>query len=160
LTNIILAAIIDLIVLQFLFEKYPSVGPGRLTRLRARCVCNPTLASLGTKKLRLHKTIETASLQLMRAMKEAADTFESMSYVEVLDSMWRLDVPKALSDVVEALMGAVLIDSGYDYELTREVGLRLLKEPLNYVHPQLPDDPIHEFLKWVGKFGCGQVRFR
>ena len=93
-------------------------------------------------------------------MKEAADTFESMSYPEVVDSMWRLDIPKALSDVVEALMGAVLIDSNYDYELAREIALRLLKEPLEYVHPQLADDPIHEFLKWVGKFGCGKVRFR
>ena len=160
LTNTFLAALIDLIVLHYLFEKYPSATPGKLTRLRARCVCNPTLASVGTKKLGLHKTVVTASLQLMKAMKEAADAFVSMSYVEVVDSMWRLDVPKALSDVVEALVGAVLIDSSYDYELVREVVLRLLKEPLEYVHPQLADDPIHEFLKWVGKFGCGQVRFR
>jgi len=160
LRNLFLAALIDLIVVHYLFEKYPSVGPGKLTRLRARCVCNPTLASIGTKKLGLHKTIETTSLHLMRAMKEAADTFASMSFVQVVDSMWRLDVPKALSDVVEAILGAVLIDSSYDYELARQVGLRLLKEPLEYVHPQLADDPIHEFLKWVGKFGCGQVRFR
>ena len=160
MTNLFSVALIDLVVLHYLFEKFPSASPGKLTRLRARCVCNPTLASAGTKKLRLHKTIETTSLQLVKAMKEAADTFDSMSYVEVVDSMWRLDVPKALSDVVEALLGAVLIDSSYDYELTREVVLRLLKEPLEYVHPQLPDDPIHEFLKWVGKFGCGQVRFR
>lgn len=136
------------------------MGPGRLTRLRARCVCNTTLASVGTKKLGLHMTIETASPRLVKEMTEAADTFASMSYTEVVDSMWRLDIPKALSDVVEALMGAVLIDSHYDYELAREIGLRLLKEPLEYVHPQLADDPIHEFLKWVGKFGCGQVRFR
>ena len=93
-------------------------------------------------------------------MKEAADTFDSMSYVEVVDSMWRRDVTKALSDVVEALLGAVLIDSSHDYELACGVGLRLLKEPLEYMHPQLAGDPIHEFLKWVGEFGCGQVRFR
>ena len=155
-----MAALIDIIVLHYLFEKYPSASPGKLTRLRARCVCNPTLASVGTKKLGLHKTIETTSIQLMKAMKEAADTFDSMSFVDVVDSMWRLDVPKALSDVVEAVLGAVLIDSSYDYELARDVVLRLLKEPLEYVHPQLTDDPIHEFLKWVGKFGCGQVRFR
>ena len=118
------------------------------------------MASVGTKKLGLHKAIETTSIQLMKAMKEAADTFDLMSFVEVVDSMWRLDVPKALYDVVEAVLGAVLIDSSYDYELARDVVLRLLKEPLEYVHPQLADDPIHEFLKWVGKFSCGQVRFR
>ena len=155
-----MAALIDLIVLHYLFEKYPSVGPGTLTHLRARCVCNTTLASIGTKKLGLHKTINTTSLQLVKAMKEAADIFASMSFVEVVDSMWRLDVPKALSDVVGALLGAVLIDSSYDYELAREVGLKLLKEPLEYVHPHLANNPMHEFLKWVGKFGCGQVRFR
>ena len=83
-----------------------------------------------------------------------------MSFVEVVNSMWRLDVPKALSDVVEALLGAVLIDSCYDYEVTREVVLRLLKEPLEYVHPRMGDDSLHEFLKWVGIFGCGQVQFR
>ena len=114
-----------------MLEKYPSASPGKLTRLRARCVCNPKLATIGTKKLGLRKTIETASLQLVEAMKEEADTFASISFVEAVNSMWRLDVPKALSDVVEALLGAVLIDSSYDYELTREVVLRLLKKPLD-----------------------------
>ena len=40
--------------------------------------------------------------------------------------MWHLDTPKGLSDVIEALLGAVLIDSSHDYEVTREVVLRLL----------------------------------
>ena len=93
-------------------------------------------------------------------MKEEAATFALKSFVEVVDSMWRLDVPKVLSDVVEALLGAVLIDSSYDYEVAREVVLRPLQEPPKYVGPQMADDPIHEFLKWVGKFGCGQVQFR
>ena len=143
-----------------MFEKYPSASPGKLTRLRARCVCNPTLASIGTKKLGLRKTTETASLQLVKAMREEADNFASMSFVEVVDSMWRFDVPKALYDAIEALLGAVLINSSYDYETPREVVLRLLKEPLEYVYPQMADDPIHEFLQWVGKFGYGQVQFR
>ena len=104
-----------------MFEKYPSASPGKLTRLRARCVCNPTLTSIGTKKLGLHKAIETASLRLVRPMQDPADTFVSMSLVEVVNSMWRLDVPKARSDVVEALLDAVLIDLSYDYELTGEV---------------------------------------
>ena len=93
-------------------------------------------------------------------MQEAADTFASMSFVEVVDSMWHLDTPKGLSDVIEALLGAVLIDSSNDYEVTHEVVLRLLKEPLEYVHPQMADDPIRESLKWAGKFGYGQVLFR
>ena len=54
----------------------------------------------------------------------------------------------------------MLIDSSYDYEVAREVVLRPLQEPLKYVGLQMADDPIHEFLKWVGKFGCGQVQFR
>ena len=86
-------------------------------------------------------------LQLMKAMQEAVDTFASMSFAEVVDSMWHLDTPKGLSDVIEALLGAILIDSSYAYEVTCEVVLRLLKEPLEYVHPQMADDPIREFLK-------------
>ena len=44
-----------------------------------------------------HMTIETTSFQLVKAIKEAADTFDCMSFVEVVDPMWRrLDVPKAL----------------------------------------------------------------
>ena len=61
--------------------------------------------------------------------------------------MWHLDTPRGLSDVIEALLGAVLIDSSYDYEVTREVVQRLRKEPPEYVHPQMADDPIREFLK-------------
>ena len=65
-------------------------------------------------KFGLRKAIVTASLRLVRAMQEAADTFAPTSFVDVVDSMWHLDLPKALSDVVEALLGGVLIDTSYD----------------------------------------------
>ena len=143
-----------------MFEKFLSASPGKLTHFHACCVCNQTLASICTKKLGIHNSIGLDSLQLVKAMQEAADTFASMSFVKVINSMWHLNTPKGFSDVIEALLGVVLIDSSYAYKVTREVVLRLLKEPLEYVHPQMADDPIHEFLKWVGRFGCGQVPFR
>lgn len=93
-------------------------------------------------------------------MNAAASQFETMDFPEVIDKVWKLDSPKALSDVVESLLGAVFVDSGWRYDVVRDVALHLLQEALEYVHVDMPSDPTSEFLMWVGRRGCTQVCYR
>jgi endoribonuclease Dicer len=142
------------------FKTYPSAQSGKLSRARARCVCNPTLSAIGTKKLGVHKIIFSDSVSLVTAMMETARQFNNMEFSEVVDNIWNLDTPKAISDVVEALIGAVFIDSGWKYDVVNSVTLRLLDEVIAYVHPDMPADPTSEFCLWVGRYGCTQVHYR
>lgn len=154
-------AVLDIIILDHFFDKYPKVGPGKLSRARARCVCSPTLAAIATKKLEIHKHIFCDSVSLVQDMNNTArNVFDTMSYADIIDSIWKLEAPKALSDVVEALLGAILIDSGWSYDIVCAVVLHLFDEVLEVVHPNMPADPASEFMLWVGRYGCTQVKYK
>lgn len=72
---------------------------------------------------------------------------------------WKYEPPKALSDVVESLCGAMLVDSGYNYEEVKLVVGRLMEPILVLLHPNLPRDPISELLLSLAKKGCERARF-
>ncbi|KAF9077197.1 hypothetical protein BDP27DRAFT_600637 [Rhodocollybia butyracea] len=43
--------------------------------------------------------------------------FQEASPQTIINTGWKFDPPKVLSDVFESIIGAVLIDSGYNYEI-------------------------------------------
>ncbi|KAF9036748.1 hypothetical protein BJ165DRAFT_1505678 [Panaeolus papilionaceus] len=51
-------------------------------------------------------------------------------------------------------MGAVFVDTGYDYEKTAQVMRVAMEEILDYVSPDLALDPMSELTKWVPANGC------
>lgn len=153
-------AVLDLVTVEHFFHLYPNATSGKLTRARARCVCNSTLSALGTKKLEIHKAMFCDAISLVAAANKTARMFNSMDFTQVIDNIWRLDAPKALGDMVEALIGAVFVDSGWNYNIVKDVVIRLFKEVLDYIHPDMPLDPTSEFMIWVAKHGCTQARYR
>lgn len=157
----LITAVLDHIILDHFFNKFPEAGPGKLSRARARCVCAQTLSAIATKKLNIHKLIFCDSVSLVQEMtKTAQKVYGTMSIEEIIDSIWKLEVPKALSDVVEALLGAILVDSGWRYDAVHEVVMRLFDNVLKCVHPNMPADPATEFMLWVAKYGCTQVKYK
>jgi endoribonuclease Dicer len=99
--------------MEHLFHKFPRASSAKLSRARQRCVCNPTLSAIATKKLKIHKEMFCDSVTLVKAMHPTAAMFDGMSFPEIADKIWKLDSPKALSDVTESILGAVFIDSGW-----------------------------------------------
>ena len=97
---------------------------------------------------------------LQDAINQTATEYDEMSFEQIIEDLWKLDAPKAIGDVVEALLGAVFVDSGWNYEAANRVTLHLLEEVLQLVHPDMPSDPTTEFLLWVGRYGCTQVKYR
>ncbi|MCI9582455.1 ribonuclease III [Clostridiaceae bacterium] len=85
-------AVLELVSSEFLFQKYPDMPEGELTRTRASLVCEPTLAycagelDLGSY-LRLGKGEDATGGRLRHSV---------------------------VSDAMEALIGAIYLDGGFD----------------------------------------------
>ena len=83
--------VLDLIVADLIFNLYPTMSQGIMTKLRAQVVCSSTLASY-SKKLGFGEIIKLGKGQI----KEGANQ-------------------KILEDVFESFIGATYLDQGYDF---------------------------------------------
>lgn len=85
-------AVLELISSEFLFEKYPKVPEGGLSKKRASMVCEPSLA-------RCARSMNLGSFIFFGKGEEQAGGRKKESI---------------LADVVEAILGAIYLDSGLD----------------------------------------------
>jgi len=85
-------AVLELAISQYLYDRYPKMSEGDLTKLRAAIVCEPSLA----KKAR---DIEIGNFIRIGKGEEQTGGRER-------DSI--------LSDAVEALIGAIYLDGGFE----------------------------------------------
>ncbi|KAI1134348.1 hypothetical protein F5Y05DRAFT_398412 [Hypoxylon sp. FL0543] len=122
-------SLLDMVCVDFLFHRYPSADPQWLTEHKMAMVSNQFLGclcvSLGLQK---HMLSMTAGLQkeiteyvaaITQARKAAEEEAESanLGRASYARNFW-VEVqrpPKALPDIVEAYIGAVFVDSKYDY---------------------------------------------
>jgi ribonuclease-3 len=81
-------AVLELVVSEYLYDNFSSLAEGRLTRMRQRLVCEKTLSEI--------------------AMKLSLGEYIHLGRGEENDCRTR---PKVLADALEALIGAVFIDS-------------------------------------------------
>lgn len=84
-------AVLQLILTQELYEKFPDVGEGPMTKARAKMVNRRTLAEQG-RRLQLGQN-------LLMSHGEAANGGR--------------DRPSTLADVFEAIIGAIFLDGGF-----------------------------------------------
>ncbi|KAF8881944.1 hypothetical protein CPB84DRAFT_1791372 [Gymnopilus junonius] len=152
-------AIIELVVMKYLFDKFPHATSHQLSLSRARAICSPTLAYLTVKRLGLHKMMLVNSMALSQALNVYVPLFEGLSGKEVVKASWKYDPPKALSDVFESIIGAVLVDSGYDYEKTAAVVEYVMDDVLEALSPAVQKDPVSELTEWLAGSGCRSLHF-
>nr|XP_045623564.1 endoribonuclease Dicer-like [Procambarus clarkii] len=140
-------AVLDYLVTGHVYSHHSSFSPGQISDLRSHYVKNETLARVAIDK-KLHKHL----LYLAPKLEASIDKFLKIcedSYME--DTLNTeadevdgedVDVPKALGDLVEAIIGAVYLDSARSLEKTWEVIKVLMGDimeksltsiPLNYV---------------------------
>lgn len=86
-------AILEMVTSVFLFEKYPDLSEGQLTRRRAMLVCGSSLAFCA-------KDIELGKFILLGKGEEATGGREKETIT---------------SDVVEAVIGAIYLDGGLEH---------------------------------------------
>ncbi|HYF95616.1 MAG TPA: ribonuclease III [Symbiobacteriaceae bacterium] len=94
-------AVVGMVVAQYIFEQFPDLPEGELTKIRAAVVCEPTLA----------------------ARSRALGVGEHMRFGKG-ESVSGRDRDSILADALEALVGALFIDGGL--EVARSFLLREL----------------------------------
>ncbi|MEI6342040.1 MAG: ribonuclease III [Verrucomicrobiota bacterium] len=94
-------AVLQLVVTSWLYERYPDLGEGPLTQARAEIVNRMTLAKHG------HALGLGAHLILSRGEETSGGR----------------DRPSTVADALEAVIGAVFVDAGYDRSRDVVLGL-------------------------------------
>lgn len=150
---------VELVVTTYLYNKFPKANSGQLSWMRARVICNATLAALSVKKLELHKYLFANSVALTKRLSEDAEELKSVTYEDIALNDWKYDPPKVLADLFESIVGAIFVDSGFNFEYTRPIVERLMHEALIVLRPEIPLDPVSSLLQWVAKSGCTKVKF-
>ncbi|KAI0700535.1 hypothetical protein C8T65DRAFT_657631 [Cerioporus squamosus] len=152
-------AVVDLVVTDYLYRKFPSATSGQLSWARSRVVCAPALASIAVKKLALHKLLLINNVELSIAISNYIPILEEISAEEVVLHGWKYDPPKALSDVFESIMGALFIDCDWNYDKAAAIIEVVMEDLLAILSPDLPKDPVTELMVWVAQAGCRCVSF-
>ncbi|KDR81905.1 hypothetical protein GALMADRAFT_59401 [Galerina marginata CBS 339.88] len=152
-------AILDLVVVKYLFDKYPSATSHQLALPRTKAICAPTLANLAVRRLGLHTMMLANSMDLNIAIDRYVPLLERVSGAEIVKFGWKFDPPKALSDIFESVIGAVLVDSGYNYEKTAAVVEYVMEDVLEALSPAVAKDPVSELTEWAAGSGCRSVFF-
>ncbi|KZT54596.1 hypothetical protein CALCODRAFT_519296 [Calocera cornea HHB12733] len=152
-------AVIDVFVNDHIFSQWPSATAHKLTWMHHLLVCNPLLGAVAIRELGLQKYILHMAPRLDREIAVAVNQLEPLSYAELAERWWEYDPPKALNDVLEAVIGAMLVDSSYNLELCKPILAQLFKDTLPLGHPDVPSHPVAELYVWATKHGCSEVHF-
>lgn len=120
-------AILGFVIADIIYQKFPDASEGELTKLRASLVKGEKLAEIGR------------DIQLSNELK--------LGQGELKSGGWRRD--SILANTIEALIGAVYLDSGI--ESCREFILSLYKSHLENIKPSdIKKDPkslLQEYLQ-------------
>jgi ribonuclease III len=119
--------VVNLIVAQELYKKFPEFAEGKLSQIHSNLVRTKTLADIG-KKIGIDQAIKL----------DHGD--------EALDGR---NNPSTLENAVEALMGAIFIDS--DFETTRAIALPLWMPYINDDAYILERDAKSSLQEWAQK---------
>ena len=131
----------DMCVADFLFHKYPNRGPQFLTEHKDVMVSNKFMSYLCVK-LKLHRFIQYASSAATVArcnsyVDQYANAIENDKHIANPNFWYELEAgPKMFADIIEALVGAMFIDSNFDFSVVE----RFFN---THVRPCFEDETLH-----------------
>ena len=100
------------------------------------------------------------NVELSLAISRCVPLLESASGEDIVENGWRYDTPKPMSDVFESVLGAVFIDSAYNYETTSSVIESIMEDILTPLSPSSCKNPISRLLEWAASAGCRHISFQ
>jgi ribonuclease III len=119
--------VLNFIIAHQLFQRFPKLSEGDLSRMRAQLVKEPTLSEIAT-----HLNI---------------GEFLRLGDGEMKTGGWRR--PSVLADALEAIIGAVFLDAGF--EAAEDVVVRLFTSLLDKLDPKAigkdPKSRLQEYLQ-------------
>ncbi|KAJ6787743.1 hypothetical protein PWT90_04002 [Aphanocladium album] len=131
-------ALLDMAVVDYLFRKNPDAGPQWLTEHKMAVCGNQFLGCLCVE-LGLHREILSSDAQVPGQIKSFEEKLaylqeqQQQQQQQAIKGYWALATrpPKLLADVVEALLGAMFVDSRYDYDVVRGFFQRFVQPHLD-----------------------------
>jgi endoribonuclease Dicer len=145
--------------MKYLFDKFPQANSEQLSVMRMEAICAATLASVAVKRLGLHKVILVNNSELSLAISQCVPLLEITSGEDIVKNVWSFEAPKPISDVLESTVGAVFVDSGYNYELASSVIESIMDDVLPHLSPSQCRNPVSRLLEWGASLGCTNIRF-
>ncbi|KAL2821630.1 hypothetical protein BJX63DRAFT_442975 [Aspergillus granulosus] len=153
-------SLFDMVCVEDLFDRYPDRGPQWLTEHKMAMVSNKFLGALAVK-LKLHKHLRHFSNPLQSQISKYVEEVEAVELEhETVVNFWTqtTDPPKCLPDMIEAYLGAIFVDSSFDFKVVEDFYKR-------HVKPYFEDMAIYDtfankhpttFLhnRLVNEFGC------
>ncbi|KLO19664.1 hypothetical protein SCHPADRAFT_843134, partial [Schizopora paradoxa] len=153
-------AVMDLVTVTHIFHAFPTANSGQMSWMRSQLICNVAFATVAVKRFSLQKYLLSNNVALSKAITEETEILEAASYEDVIHNIWKYDPPKVLGDIFESVIGAVFVDSGFDFELTTRIAKLALEDVLPLIHLDMPKDPVSNLYVFVGKAGCQKIRFK
>ncbi|KAL9625204.1 MAG: hypothetical protein Q9160_000606 [Pyrenula sp. 1 TL-2023] len=159
-------ALFDMVAIEWLFDKFPDRDPQWLTEHKMAMVSNKFLAAVAVE-LGLDKQIASRSVavesQIFSYSREVRAALE-VGIENVESDYWTVfeHPPKCLSDIVEAYIGAIFIDSNFDLSVVEDFFRKEIKwhfenmsvydtfanaHPTTFLYRRLTDD-----------YGCMEYR--
>ena len=127
-------AVLDFLVVSFFKDKFPGLNESGWTTLKSNAVSNASLGVLcvqtGLFSILRHDSADMAdAIAVFDAdMCEAKRQAEAASQGDELEPFWlKLKPPKALADIIESLLGALFVDSGFRLDVSQRFFDRLYK---------------------------------
>lgn len=157
-------ALLDMATISFLYHSNPNRDPQWLTEHKMAMVSNKFLAALSVK-LGFHKHLRSIGTAIERQNREyVTELEEAEAAADGARNYWTntSQPPKALSDVVESFVGAIFVDSEYDYrEVERffDAHVRWFFEDITIYDTFANNHPttyLHKLLSL--SFGCAEYR--
>lgn len=164
-------AILDFLITSHIFENCRDLKPGEITDLRSALVNNVTFAAY-VVKLELHKFICCElNVPLSKAIVMFVEHQNQRKHEIEEDVLYLIDeeechiaeyveVPKVLSDIFEALIGAIYLDSGGDLQIVWSVIYRIMWKEIHSFAARIPQQPVkilYEKIHACPEFGPAEI---
>lgn len=89
-------AILDLVVIDYLYRKFPRSTSDQLAWPRTRVICAPTLATVGVRRLQLHQFMLINSAELNMEIERYVPRLQACAGEDIVLHSWRYDPPKVM----------------------------------------------------------------
>lgn len=139
-------AIIGFLLLSHFFKKYPHLGPGELTKLRGPALSNDLFARV-IASLDIHQRFwydcEPLKEEIQKCVLVIANDEDDED-----DVCKKMTVPKVLGDLLESILGAIVVDQGMRLDVVRDVAIRLVQTEIDrFANPtNFKQDPVSSLL--------------
>ncbi|KAG4112984.1 hypothetical protein ERO13_D13G195300v2 [Gossypium hirsutum] len=106
-------SVLDLLITRYLYCNHTDIDSGELTDLRSASVSNETFAQVAVRN-DLHKHLRHCSTLLLDQISEYAQSFPESW--DTTRSVPGIKGPKALGDLIESIVAAILIDTNLNLD--------------------------------------------